>query len=460
MSFEFNSDGYLSVQKFEHMLKSNEVGFFDSEEFEQIIEHYLEDGKMALARKAIHLGLSQHPSSTNIRLLFAEVLVFDNDFDKAHTILNELHELQPTNAEVYIQKANIYSKSDEHEKAITYLKEALDLTLDQADVYNLMGMEYLFIEDYQNAKVNFTRCLELDQEDYSALYNIIYCYDFLNQHLEAIDFLNKFLNNNPYSEVGWHQLGKQYFDIKEYEKALTSYDFAIISDEYFVGAYLEKGKVLEKLGRYNEAIENYQITLKLDDPTSFAYLRLGKCHEKLGLEDQAIKYYKKTVKEDPLLDKAWLSIIDFYKNKMNYQKALNYTQQAINIDSEHALYWIRYAHLNRKLHFLEESEHGFRRAIELGNYELETWLHRADILLKLGENEAIVSHLKHAMDFYPEEPELEYRLAGAYFLNGEPIKGYYHLQNAYKTDPEFVIILEELYPECLQLSEVQSLLNI
>jgi len=27
------------------MLKSNEVGFFDSDEFDQIIEHYLEEGK-------------------------------------------------------------------------------------------------------------------------------------------------------------------------------------------------------------------------------------------------------------------------------------------------------------------------------------------------------------------------------------------------------------------------------
>jgi len=35
-----------------------------------------------------------------------------------------------------------------------------------------------------------------------------------------------------------------------YEKSLSAFEFAIISDDHFVGAYLEKGKVLEKLGRY------------------------------------------------------------------------------------------------------------------------------------------------------------------------------------------------------------------
>ncbi|MGJ8684780.1 MAG: tetratricopeptide repeat protein [Nonlabens sp.] len=459
MHFELNNDDSMSIKKFESMLKSNEVGFFDSEEFEQIIEHYLEEGKMIMARKAIRLGLSQHPASIEIRLLQAEVFVFDNDFDKAHEILNDLYELQPHNAEIYIQKANIYSKTDEHIKAVDLLQQALDLTPDQADVYNLIGMEYLFIEDYSKAKLNFIKCLELDDTDYSALYNIIYCFDFLKEHKGAIDFLNHFLNSNPYSEVAWHQVGKQYFDLKMYEKALAAFEFAIISDELFVGAYLEKGKVLEKLGKYNEAIENYQITLELDDPTSFAYLRLGKCYQKLGANDLAIKYFKKTVKEDPLLDKGWIAIVDFYLKQLNYQKALKYIEKATEIDSENALYWIKYANLNKRLNFFEEAEHGYRRAIELGNYELETWLQRSDILLLLGETEAVISNLQHGLEFYPEDPEMEYRLAGAFYKTGQTTKGRFHLQNAFRNDPEFVIILEELFEDVLILEEVQSIIS-
>ena len=45
---------------------------------------------------------------------------------------------------------------------------------------------------------------------------------------------------------------------KEYQKeALSAFDFAIISDDTFTGAYIEKGKLLESMGRINEAIDNY-----------------------------------------------------------------------------------------------------------------------------------------------------------------------------------------------------------
>ena len=162
----------------------------------------------------------------------------------------------------------------------------------KTDVLSLIGMEYLFLEDFENAKKYFIQCLFEDSEDFSALYNIIYCFEYLNQTEEAIEYLNGFLNKNPYCEVAWHQVGKQYFLLKEYRKALAAFDFAIISDDRFIGAYLEKGKVLEKLNRYNEAIESYTVTLGLDDPTSFALLRIGKCYENLGNSELALQVNK------------------------------------------------------------------------------------------------------------------------------------------------------------------------
>ena len=41
----------FSLSRFESMLQTNDVYFFDSEEFEEIIHNYLENGKIALAKK-------------------------------------------------------------------------------------------------------------------------------------------------------------------------------------------------------------------------------------------------------------------------------------------------------------------------------------------------------------------------------------------------------------------------
>jgi tetratricopeptide (TPR) repeat protein len=458
---EFSNDGSdsLPLTKFESMLKTNHVLFFDSEEFENIIHHYLNQGKIALARKAIKLGLDQHPTSINLRLFKVEIYVFENKLILADALLNELYLLEPHNEEIYIQKANILSKKDDHQQAIDVLKQALSLTEDVVDLYSLIGMEYLFLDKFENAKTYFIKCMGEDPYDYSALYNIIYCFDYLEQHEDAIKYLNDFLDNNPYSEVGWHQLGMQYFTLKKHKKALAAFDFAIISDDTFVGAYLERGKVLEKLKRYEDAIESYNISLKLDDPTSFALLRIGYCNEKLNRDDLAVQYYYKTVEEDPLLDKGWIAITRFYNRKKNFQKALYYINKAINIDTENVIYWKLYAQINVRLNLFEEAERGFKKTLELGNYELNTWIARGDLLIKLGEPQAAIFNFEQAAEFYSENAEIEYRLAGLYFSLNEIDKGTFHLKNGLRYNEEYTFIIDELFPEIVHKISVKSLLK-
>lgn len=459
MQLSSNEHNNFSLEKFESMLKTNSVLFFDSEEFEEIVHHYLENGKIALAKKATKLGLEQHPSSTNLKLFRIEMYIFENQLDIADELLDELYQLEQSNEEIYIQKANIFSRRDKHKEAILLLEQALEITDDEADVLSLLGMEYLFLEDYAHAKHYFMKCLEIDEEDYSALYNVIYCFEYLDEHEAAIDYLNGFLDKNPYCEVAWHQVGKQYYELKDYKKALAAYDFAIISDDRFIGAYLEKGRVLEKLKRYTEAIDSYSITLGLDDPTSYALLRMGKCYEKLGNAEMAIQFYTKCVAEDSLLDKGWIAITDFYIKNKQFQKALYYIEKAISIDGENVHYWKRYAKINNKLSLFEEAEVGFRKALELGNYEIESWLTRGDILTNLGEFEAAVNNFNQALEFYPEHAEIEYRLSGLYYTLNENDKGAFHLRNALKSEPEFLMIIEELFPHIFHMKSVVEIIK-
>ena len=459
MHLSQNEEHNFSLTKFESMLKTNDILFFDSNEFEAIIYHYLENGKFALAKKAVKLGLEQHPNNTILQLFKVEILIFEDKLKEADIILNNLHDLEPSNEEIYIQKANIFSKRDAHKQAIEMLKCALEVSADEAEVHALIAMEYMFLEDYENAKLNFMECLKLDNQDYAALYNIIYCFDFLEQQRQAIDYLNMFLDKNPYSEVAWHQVGKQYFDLKDYERALAAFDFAIISDDTFIGAYMEKGKVLEKMKRFTEAIENYHITLKLDDPTAFAYLRIGKCYQKIEQPDLALQYFSKAVDEDPLLDKAWLAITDFHLKKLDYQKSLYYIKKAIAIDEENVLYWKKYATINNRLNFYEEAEKGYKKSLELGNYELETWVTRCDLLINLGEYETAINVLYQAMEFYPDTAEIEFRLAGLYFITNQGERGYFHLKNALEQDAEYAIVIEELFPLIFRRNSVKKMID-
>ena len=45
-----------TILRFENMLKTNKILFFDSEEFEDLILHYLDSGKLNLSKKALKLS--------------------------------------------------------------------------------------------------------------------------------------------------------------------------------------------------------------------------------------------------------------------------------------------------------------------------------------------------------------------------------------------------------------------
>lgn len=460
MHLSHEEDDYnISLSRFESMLKTNKVFFFDSEEFEEIILYYLDMGKASLAKKALKLALEQHPKSTGLKLVQIEMLIYDDKLEQAEKLLNELYAIEPHNEEIYIQKASIYSKRDRHELAVSELEKALKYTDDLADVYNLMGMEYLFLDNLEKAKYCFIKCLEDDIEDQSALYNVVYCFEFLDQYQDAINYLNSYIDRNPYSEIAWHQQGRLFYIIKDYENALRCFDYATIVDDTFIGAYIEKGKSLERLKRFEEAIACFKQTMEFEAPTSYALLRIGKCYEKLGDKSKALKYYNQTVHEDPLLDKGWIAITDFYIRQKSFQKALYFVNKALSIDNENQQYWKRYATINRELNFFEEAEFGYRKAVGLGDSDFDTWLFWSDILQFLGEFETAISTLIQASEFFAKESEIEYRLTGLYFMIKDVEKGKFHLNKALQINASHRTLLEELFPVVWDQKDVQNVIS-
>lgn len=459
MALDSNEYPDNSISKFESMLKTDDVYFFDAEDFEEIIHHYLNNGKIALGKKAIQIGLEQHPNSLELKLLRVEVLVFEDKYDEAELLLDQLQNIDTHNDEIYIQRANIQSKQDNHQEAVNLLLEALHLSEDSFDIHSLLGMEYLFMDDFEKAKRSFMRCVEFDDRDYSSLYNVVYCFEFLEDYDGAILYLNTYLERNPYCEVAWHQLGKMYYSIDLYQEALTAFDFAIISDDSFIGAYFEKGKVLEKLGRYNEAIENYETTISIEDPTSHAYLRIGRCHEKLGNNDLAKYYYYNTVHEDPLLDKGWLAITDFHFKHGNYEKALFYINKAINIDGENPQYWKKCAKTYLALDNFDEADFAFKQSVDLGNYEHDTWENWAEALKNTGDFDSSIQVLVQGLEFYPESAELMYKLAGVHLKNDQVLSAKEKLEGAMQLDIDKVQLFKEEFPEFSKIPWVQTLVS-
>ena len=150
-----SEDTNPSVNKFEQMLKTNQVLFFDAVEFENIIHHYIDFAQFTLAKKALKMGMEQHPKNVELMLLKSEIYLFEGTLKKAEALLLQIERISPEHEEIFLQRANISSKKKNHPGAIQLLEKALEVTDEPIEIWNLMGMEYIFLEDYIKAKEIF-----------------------------------------------------------------------------------------------------------------------------------------------------------------------------------------------------------------------------------------------------------------------------------------------------------------
>ena len=442
-----------SILKFESMLKSNKFLFFDVDEFESIIIYYLESGNTSLSNKALKMALKQYPNNSSILLLKVEALIVDNKIKEAQKLIDQLYTLEKNNSEVIIQKARIFSKNKNHLQSINLLKKINKDCEFYFDAVIMIGKEYLFIDEFNFAKEKFKEYLDDFQLDYAVLNNLMYCFDNIGDTDETINYLNNFLEKNPYCEVGWHQLGKQYLKKGLLKESLTAFDFAIISDDSFVGAYLEMGKVLEKLNKINKAIEQYEIVVEIDHPNSFALYRIACCHNKLGNVDLAISYYKKTIEEDPVHDEAWMSLSTIYYKQNEFLLAKEQLIKALEIDSENIKYWELYSKINLKLREYDEVEISCREIISLGELNLSTIIFLTKTILELPEVTSLSEEILKKMDNLPQtySGEIKY-LSYVILFNSKNIeKANIYLKEAYRQNPAVYDYFRDIFPTIPQL---------
>ena len=300
-------------------------------------------------------------------------------------------------------------------------------------IYLFSGVKFFILKVFQLNECRKLRCLLL--------------------HYNSLWYLNDFLEINPYCEVAWHQLGKQYLKKELYKEAITAFDFAIISDDSFVGAYLEMGKVLEKLNKINQAIEQYEIVIKIDEPNPFALYRIACCHNKLGNIDLAISYYNKTVIEDPVHDGAWMSLAsNYYKQKENLE-AKNHLIKAIEIDSENIKYWELYCKININLNNFEEVEISFKEILSLGELSLSTLIFLTKTLIQIPLNESLSKEFLVKIETLPKSllSEKKYISYVIFHNSNEMIKANFNLKEAYFHNPAIYDYFKDIFPTIPQL---------
>jgi len=401
----------------EKMLRSGKQTYFDTYQFERIIDHYLENGKFKKASEIAEVALSQHPDNPDIQIRKAKLLIERNNYSEALQLLKPLEKIDSANDEVHFMLGITYSGLKQHKRSETSFEKALAMQSHPEDVeenlYNI-ALSYINTSNYDKAYKYLKRCLQINTSNSLALYDLAYCAERLDKLDEAVACYQKYLDIEPYAENGWFNLGMIYTREQKYEEAISAFDFSIAINEKFAYAYFNKANALANWEQFREAIEVYEEYLFYDADNYLAYYYIGECYEKLDDFEKSMFYYWKAIDIDKSFADAWFGIgfVKYYQKE--YEGSRPFIEKAIELDSNNPEYWYLLGNLHLSMEVSpKECIQAYKKAIRINPGDEEYWISYAKASFQFYDAKTAYRVLSNGIDYISNNAELLF-FASAY----------------------------------------------
>src|SRR5688572_467150 len=248
------------------------------------------------------------------------------------------------------------------------------------------GMEFLDVGNTQQARVHFSKAIELDS-NFASAYIFRSGTSPSNDHFKSdlrlaskklsehesekilIEIYTTFLNNNTEERL------------KQSQQLVTSYPtsaraLVVLGDAYF------------DVSDHSKSREQYQKAIELDPNWVGGYFSLGTSYMNVEPKDfkKAEEYFSKVVELQPDLSGSHVYLGDAYRAANNLEKARASYEKALEKDPNDALTYFKRGHVNSYLGSYDEARNDYRKAAELNpdnkiapiNFEAFTYLYAGD----------------------------------------------------------------------------------
>ncbi len=455
------NDQHSCVERYEAMLHRNDRYFFDVEEFEMIIEHYLEQNDLRKARAVLDYAKVQHPGALDLMFCEAHVLMNMGKLNRALEVLDGIAKVEPYNEDVHLHKAGIHSQLRNYRRAIEHYKRALELAEEGLDDILLdLAFEYENIEAFDQSIECLMRALEINPENEAVLYELAYCYDLADAHQASVAYFREFTNEHPYSFVGWYNLGNALARLERLEESNEALELCLAIEEGFTSAYFSKARNLLVMGNYEAAIECYRETIEQDGPQAITFSYIGECFEKMERFEQALIHYDQALALDPNWTDAWIGRGVVKDMQGRTQEAVKDLEVATRLAPENGDAWYYQANTLARAKRYEEALAAFVRLNTLEPGNLEGWLDHADLMLELKGPEMALRKLRDGELVHKLDPRYRYRLVSYLLRCGMQQQALLDLEEALMADHGAHVQLLEHYPQAIDSPQVMHLLEL
>jgi tetratricopeptide (TPR) repeat protein len=349
--------------------------------------------------KALRFDSSFDPAAERIYRLCRQSL----QWDRLINIFDSYHRKDPEKYVYRIGLAEAYINQERYAESKNLLQPMLNNEEVPWQVYELIGRMALQEQDYISAIDYFQKIIDLDTSNRIgwlfkgfALSNADSLVDAEAHYREAL----KYLPDDPFilsfHGISLNRLGRD-------QEALTPLEKALEVDPRNLNALVSYGLTLNRLNRDDDAIAPFKMALTVDPGNLTALTSLGMIYDEMKMYQQCDSLYEAALNRYPdndlLLNNYAYSLAE---RGIQLQKALTMSKIAVKAQPQNGAYldtigWIYYklGNYDLALKYVQES-------IDIREESAVVVEHLGDIYYKMGNIDEAKNHWRRALDLDPQ----------------------------------------------------------
>lgn len=196
--------------------------------------------------------------------------------------------LNPDDIDSKIFHAFTIAKYKKFEIGLNILEELASTSDDLILNYNI-GVILQENKDFDKAIKYYHKCILQNENDFSSLMNLGFCYGLIRKYDDAIKYTQKAISINSEDYMTWINLGNAFLHDGKYPEALCNYTEATKLEPMISIGWRSIGEVYKITDEYEKALVYYNKAIKLDPNDHLTYFGIYGCA--IELEDLELSQY-------------------------------------------------------------------------------------------------------------------------------------------------------------------------
>jgi len=215
-------------------------------------------GDLSAAETLLRQALDIAPDRTSVLTNLSAVLLKQKRPDEARLYAMRSVELDPDNAEGWLNVANSQDGLGHHEEALASYDRSITLNSDYAEAWLSRGKTQESLMRYAEALISYDRAIVIKPDYPEAWFNRGNALNCLRQHEEALISYDRAIVIKPDYAESFSNRGNALVHLKRFREALASYDRAISLDPCYALAHFNRSVCWLLLGEFNRGWKEYE----------------------------------------------------------------------------------------------------------------------------------------------------------------------------------------------------------